>query len=405
MNIDIKASTEDGTVFNIPLNTSSTASDYDFIKFVSHNDTAKTIEQINAFKGITLNIELKVDEKTLVKIATDYGRLEGRGIANNLKLNINSLGDFEMLGDFLISSGKFEFTAKDFISKNFTVDQGGTIRWTGNPSNADINMKAIYEVRTDVANLYQAAGLQLPSGNQQKLVQAELILTHTLLQPKIDFDFTFPTDPSIKDDLATYLTDESNRNQQALSLIIRRQFATGTGSNLTNQVAQTAEQALSEFAFNKINTFISQSNIKNVDINIRSTSDASATLRFFHDRLVLNGSLYSTSGTNNIFGNNSNSFFNTDLNSFTKDFEADYLLRSDGRLRAKYSYRVLNSTTLSLYNPLSVQYVNGLGLVYQRDFETFGEFFRALFRRRRNTTTGTTGTPNPTNNDDKEQDN
>jgi len=399
MNINIKASTEDGTVFNIPLNTSSTASDYDFIRFVSHNDTTKVIEQPNAFKGITLSIDLKVDEKTLVKISTDYGRLEGRGTANDLKLNINSLGDFEMFGDFLISSGKFEFTAKDFISKNFTVNQGGTIRWTSNPGNADINLKAIYEVRTDIANLYKAAGQASPTGSQQKLVQAELILTHTLLQPKIQFDFSFPTDPQIKDDLATYLTDESNRNQQALSLIVRRQFATGTPDNLTNQVTQTAEQALSEFAFNKLNTFISQSNIKNVDINIRSTSDASATLHFFNDRLVLNGSLYNSNGTNNLFGGSSGNFFNTDIASFTKDFEADFLIRKDGRLRAKYSYRVLSGTTLDLYNNLNVQYVNGIGLVYQRDFNTFGEFFRAIFSRgghRRTSDSGsqTTGTPN-----------
>ena len=384
MNITIKASTEDGTIFNIPLNTSSTANDYDFIRFVAHNDTTKIVEQPNAFKGITLNIELTVDEKTLVKITTDYGLLEGRGTANNLKLNINSLGDFEMFGDFLISSGKFEFTAKDFISKNFTVNQGGTIRWTSNPGNADINLKAIYEVRTDVANLYQAAGLQPPPGTLQKLVQAELILTHTLLQPKIDFDFTFPTDPSIKDDLGTYLTDENNRSQQALSLIIRRQFSSGSANNLTDQVAQTAEQALSEFAFNKLNTFISQSNIKNVDINIRSTSDASATLRFFNDRLILNGSLYSTNGTNNLFGNNSATFFNADINNFTKDFEADYLIRKDGRLRGRYSYRALNSTTLNSINALDVQYVNGIGLIYQRDFDTPGEFFRSIFRRRRN---------------------
>ena len=384
MNINIKASTEDGTVFNIPLNTSSTANDYDFIRFVGHNDTTKIVEKPNAFKGITLNIELTVDEKTLVRITTDYGLLEGRGTATNLKLNINSLGDFEMFGDFLISSGKFEFTAKDFISKNFSVNQGGTIRWTSNPGNADINLKAIYEVRTDVSNLYQAAGLQPPPGTLQKLVQAELILTHTLLQPKIDFDFNFPTDPSIKDDLGTYLTDENNRSQQALSLIIRRQFSSGTSNNLTDQVAQTAEQALSEFAFNKLNTFISQSNIKNVDINIRSTSDASATLRFFNDRLILNGSLYSTNGTNNLFGNNSATFFNADINNFTKDFEADYLIRKDGRLRARYSYRALNSTTLNSINALDVQYVNGIGLIYQRDFDNPGEFFRSIFRRRRN---------------------
>jgi hypothetical protein len=69
-----------------------------------------------------------------------------------------------MFGDFLISSGKFEFTAKDFISKNFTVNQGGTISWTSNPANADINLKAIYEVRTDIANC-----IRLPVYNRRRV--------------------------------------------------------------------------------------------------------------------------------------------------------------------------------------------------------------------------------------------
>jgi len=125
MNIDIKAKTQAGTVFNIPLNTSTTVGDYDFIKFVAHNDTAKAAgPTARAFNGITLNFDLSVDEKTTVKITTDYGVLEGSGQANNLKLNINSLGDFDMFGDFLITSGKFEFTAKNFISKNFTGKPG-----------------------------------------------------------------------------------------------------------------------------------------------------------------------------------------------------------------------------------------------------------------------------------------
>ena len=237
MKIDITAKTEAGTVFNIPLNTSSTVGDYDFIKFVSHKDTAKQQTLASkAFDGVTLNFDLTVDESTVVKISTDYGVLEGSGQAKDLKLNINSLGDFEMFGDFLISSGKFEFTAKDFISKNFTVNQGGTIRWTGDPSNATINLNAIYEVRTDIEPLYQAAGSQSPKGHALELVQANLILTKSLLQPAIDFDFNFPLDPSIKDDLGNYLSDINNRSQQALSIIVRRQFSNGANNNLTNQV-------------------------------------------------------------------------------------------------------------------------------------------------------------------------
>ena len=124
MNINIKAKTLAGTVFNIPLNTSYTVGEYDFIRFVSHKDSTKTTISKNAFDGVTLNLNLTVDEKTIVKITTDYGVLEGSGTTNNLNLNINSLGDFNMYGDFLISTGKFEFTAKNFISKNFNGEPG-----------------------------------------------------------------------------------------------------------------------------------------------------------------------------------------------------------------------------------------------------------------------------------------
>jgi hypothetical protein len=381
MNIDIKAQTDAGTIFNIPLNTSSTVSDNDFITYVNHNNPSQAVNvQPKAFNGVTLNFDLSADEKTTVKITTDYGVLEGNGQARDLKLNINSLGDFEMFGDFLISSGKFEFTAKNFISKNFLVNQGGTIRWTGDPSNATINLNAIYEVRTDIAPLYQAAGSQSPKGHSLELVQAELILTKSLLQPVIDFDFNFPLDPSIKDDLSNYLSDVNNRSQQALSIIVRRQFANGANNNLTNQVLGTAGEAVSEFAFNRLNSLIAQSNVKNFDLNIRSFNDASASFRI-KDRFIVTGSLFnSTIGSSDLFFQNSTSFFNSNFNQLTKDFEAQYLIRKNGDLSAKYSYRVLNSTTLSTLDNLSVQYVNGVGLTYQRDFDTFGEFLRNFFK-------------------------
>lgn len=385
MKIDIKAKTEEGTVFNIPLNSSSTASNYDFITYISR-DSSKNVKKERSFNGVTLNFDLTIDEKTLVKITTDYGQLEGSGTASNLQLNINSSGDFEMRGDYLISNGKFEFTAQNFISKNFQVNQGGTIRWTGDPSNAEINLKAIYQVRTDINDLYKAAGLSNAQGSQQKLVEAELLLTKSLTHPDIDFNFNFPNDPSIKDELAAYLNDATNRNQQALSLIVRRKFATGTGGeNLTKEVGSTAQDAISEFAFNKLNNFISQSNIKNLDLNIRSFNDASASLRLFKNRLVLNGSLYNNQVGNDLFNQNSATLFSSNFSNYTKDFEAQYLISKDGKLTAKYSYRALNSTTLNTINDqLGLQYVNGLGLVYQQDFDSFSEFLRNIFNRRRN---------------------
>jgi hypothetical protein len=216
-----------------------------------------------------------------------------------------------------------------------------------------------------------------------------MILTKSLIHPNIDFNFNFPTEPNIKDDLATYLSDVNNRNQQALSIIVRRNFAPGTGNSLTNEALSTAGSAVSEFAFNKLNSLISQSNIKNVDLNIRSYNDASASVRLFNERLRLNGSLFTNSGNGDVFNFNNN-LLNSGFSNLTKDFEASYLIRPDGDLRARYSYRVLNTTTLNTYigsDGFTAQYVNGIGLVYQRDFDTVGEFFRNMFtfgnRRRR----------------------
>ena len=180
--------------------------------------------------------------------------------------------------------------------------------------------------------------------------------------------------------MSTYLADENNRSQQALSIIVRRNFSNGANSNLTNQVLGTAGEAVSEFAFNKVNSFISQSNIKGFDLNIRSFNDFSASYRI-KDRLVFTGSLFNTTSASNDLFQNSASVFNSNFNVLTKDFEAQYLIRKEGNLSARYSYRFLNSTTLNAINDqLNEDYVNGIGLIYQKDFDSFAEFIKSIFK-------------------------
>jgi hypothetical protein len=242
-------------------------------------------------------------------------------------------------------------------------------------------MTAIYELRTDVTPLYAAAG-QVSQSKQATsiiLVQAELILTKSLLAPVISFDFNFPTNPSIKDDLGAYLNDDFNRNQQAVSVIVTRNFWNGS---LTNQASTTAETAASELAFSKLNAIISQSNaIKNFDLNIRSFNDASASLRLLNERVILQGSLFTNTGYgNNQLFNNQTTIFNSSFNQLSKDFSAQYQILKNGDLSARYSYRQLSTTELNIIDAITAQYVNGVGLVYQRDFDTFGEFLRNIFK-------------------------
>jgi hypothetical protein len=164
---------------------------------------------------------------------------------------------------------------------------------------------------------------------------------------------------------------------------MRRNFASGTGSTgpITSQALNIGGQAATEFLFDKLNTLIAQSNaVRNLDLSIRSFNDASASLHILNDRVILSGTLYNAVNTTDPLNNYNTSLFNSNFNSLYKDFSAQYLILKNGNLNARYSYRLLNSTTLnSIDSQIGAQYVNGVGLVYQRDFDTFGEFLRNIF--------------------------
>ena len=41
--------------------------------------------------------------------------------------------DFNLFGNYEVTSGEYLFTLKDFINKKFNVKPGGTITWFGDP--------------------------------------------------------------------------------------------------------------------------------------------------------------------------------------------------------------------------------------------------------------------------------
>lgn len=376
MSIQIDAKTEAGTVFNIPLNSSATVGSTDFITFVA-KDSSLNKPRETSFNGLTMNFQLEVDEASEVNIFTELGRLSGRGKAKYLTLNITSLGDFEMYGDYLISSGKFEFTAQDFINKIFKISEGGSIRWTGNPTEAAINLKALYEVRASLRPLYIAAGR--PPQEQRVPVEAVMNLSGPLMTPVISFDLNFPSDAYIKDELQSYLSDVNNTNQQALSLIVRRSFAEGSNSDLKGIAASTFISAGTELVFNQLNTIITQSlNLNTVDFNIRSLNDASATFRLLNDRLVLTGGI-----TDRTYREDSFADFNLLGNSsVARDVEALYLIRKDGSLVIRASNKLNNRNPFLNMNSAG-EYVSALGLVYRKDFDNFAELLGYMIGRNR----------------------
>jgi len=368
IDINIKARSEDNTTISIPFNSAMTVSESDFIYFVSKDSTINKENASRYFlKGMTMNMDLELTPSAEVNLQTDIGSLKGTG-TGEISLKISSLGDFEMFGDYAINSGKFHFTAQDFINKYFDIKQGGTIRWTGSPSVATVNITAVYQQRTSIGDLYNAAGRA--GTDERVLAQADMIIKGTLSQPDVSFDLNFPQTPYVKDELQAYFSDANNVNQQALSLIIRRSFTTGNSGEIGREVNNTLLSAGTEIAFNQLNNILAQSlNINFLDFNIRSLNDASASFRFFDDRLVLTGGIVDRRNIQT-----------TDLTFFSNqvatDAELTYKIRRDGSLMFR-AYNRLNTRNI-LFTPTD-DYINAVGLVYRQEFNTLGEFWRKMW--------------------------
>jgi len=373
MFIDIDARTEKGTVFNLPLNSSETISDKDFISFVS-KDTTQVVKRNNRFNGLTMNFKLKVDPNSTANIFTELGKLSGKGNAE-LELGIKSSGDFEMKGDYIIESGVFDFTAQEVINKRFEIRQGGSIRWTGNPTTAQINLKAVYALRTNLKDLYAAANRdQANNTNESLLTEVEMGLGGLLLKPEIKLDIFFPANPAKKDEFQSYFNDGNNLDRQALSLIIQRRFAPGTGSeNIGQQLGSVGRNTAQELIFNQFNNLLSSLNLNFVDFNFRSLSEASASFKFFNDRIILNAGLVNnnsntTDFTPSLFGNN-----------VGREVEILGLIKKDGTLTGKLANKP--PTRQSVFaNPGVDPNVNvtSLGIVYSQQFDTFSEFIKKI---------------------------
>ncbi|WP_316821718.1 translocation/assembly module TamB domain-containing protein [Pedobacter gandavensis] len=373
MYIDIDAKTEKGTVFNLPLNSSETVSSKDFITFVS-KDTINTVKKQNSFDGLTMNLKLDVDPNSVANIFTSLGNLSGRGNATDLTLKINSQGDFDMSGDYIIENGSFDFTAQEVINKKFNIRQGGTIRWTGNPAMAQIQLKAIYSLRTSLRDLYTAANRDGNNKDERVLTEVEMGLSGLLLKPDIKLDIFFPSNPAIKEEMQAYFNDSNNLNLQALSLIIRRSFAPGTGNeDLGKQLTSGVTSTATELLFNQLNNVLSSLNLDFVDFNVRSLTEANASFRLFNDRVILNAGIVNRGSTNDL------SLDGFSRNNVGGEVEILGLIKKDGTLIGKLSNKPPTQQTIFTTSGINQNNnVTALGLVYTQQFDSFREFLRKI---------------------------
>jgi hypothetical protein len=393
--IDVRATSEAGTRLALPLDNAAKAQQASYIKFVNRNlpDSVRRRQALAAatieaqdkvdLSGIRLNMNLTVTPDAYLEILLDESTGDViRGTATGqLRLNIDTRGDFNMYGQVEIVRGAYNFTLQGLVNKEFLVRPGGTVTWNGDPLDGQMNVAATYTQRTSVAPV-------VPGNSSIVPVTAVVNLTGPLLQPVLKLALEFDDAPgSLQTDLATFIAflrnDDQELSRQVFSLLVFRTLSpinssTLSGITLAGQGGAGAVQSsLGQILSSQLGQLTSQidQNLE-IDFNINGLSaDQLAALQLRLSYSFLNGRLRLTreGGITNGASNNLNP--NTGLpyqNSLLGDFSLEYFLRPDGKFRAKLRYETTPRDNLvtTVNQPRA-----GVSLVHTKDFNNLRELF------------------------------
>ena len=370
--IDVLAETEPGTVFYVPIDDSETLGDISYVHFLSPKEKEAKIkgEIVGSgdIKGLSVNFDLDIDADALIEVVVDQENgsvLKGRG-GGLLLIELDTNGKFKMYGDYSVYDGTFLFKYGGIVQKEFIVSEGSNIIWDGVPTEAQLDISAIYRAEANPSIL-----LENPSINRKIPVDVVINLTEELLQPKITFDIEFPNiSSSVTSELEFRLNDRNTRELNAISLVSQGVFLSETSISTAaavNNLLETTSSVLSDILFSDDDSIF--------DVGIDLVQGDNSPIVQSSGRV---GFTLSTQITNRVLINGKLGVPTGGLSEsiIVGDVEVDFLLNEEGSLRAK----VFNRQSDVQFVGENEQYTQGVGISYAVDFNSFKELMSKIFK-------------------------
>ncbi len=275
-NISIDATTGRETRLFIPLSSTTESQGANFINYkpkvpdtVAANDKTNSLTT-DELKGLNLEMNLTVTEDAEVQLIFDEKAgdiIKGRG-EGDITLAINRAGEFKMYGSYQIRRGEYLFTLLNWVNKPFTVLDGGTINWYGDPYGAQISLDAVYEETTSLYNLLRDEIELIPSAASEAGKATRVVVTMhlkgDLMKPNITFDLDFPNISSqlktLADNRLRLLRQDQNElNRQVFGLVVVGSFLpSNTGSFIQNSAyLASAFNTLTQVLSNQLSNYLS----------------------------------------------------------------------------------------------------------------------------------------------------
>ena len=315
---------------------------------------------------LRLKINAQPDVEAFVEIDKAGGNvLSGHG-NGNISMEVSE-DIFNINGDYTITSGNYRFVAMGLVGKDFTIQDGSSIRFNGDIMESTLDINAIYKTKASLSTLIS----DTTSVTTRRVVECGIGIKDKLMSPQLSFSIEIPDlDPTIKSRVESALSTEDKVQKQFLALIISNNFLPDEQSGIVNNTS-ALYSSVSEMMSNQINTIFQKLNIPldlglNYQPNERGNDifDVAVTTQLFNNRVIVNGNIgnrqYSSgSGQNEVAG----------------DIDIEIKLDRSGAFRLNLFSHSADQHTNYLDNTQR----NGIGITYQTEFNSFRKFIRNIF--------------------------
>lgn len=323
--------------------------------------------------GIKLRVNASQGTEAYVEIDRSAGNvLNGRG-QGTIDIEVRPARDlFTINGDYTLLSGNFHFNAMDIAKRDFTISEGSSVRFNGDVMDSDLDIKGIYSTKASVATLIA----DTTSVSARRVVNCGIGVSGKLREPKLSFSIDVPDlDPTTKSRVETALNTDDKVQRQFLSLLISGSFMPDEQSGVVNN-SNMLYSNVAEIMAGQLNNILQKLDIPlDLGLNYQSSEsgtnifDVAVSTQLFNNRVIVNGNV-----GNREYNNSSSS--GADV---VGNLDIEIKLDKSGQLRMN----IFSHSADDYTNYLDNTQRSGVGIAYQKEFNTFREFIRNLFSSRK----------------------
>jgi len=362
---------------------------------------ADSLKTENKIKGMDVSVNIEVSKEAKMSVVIDKANGDFVKLQGDAELTggIDPSGKVTLVGVYEVEKGSYDMTVS-LLKRQFEIQKGSTITWTGEPTAATLDITAVYKTETAPLDLVQQqisgeSAAMLNQYKQRMEFNTLLQMKGELLKPVISFDIT--TDEknnsistNVKDvvdqKLTQLRTNENEMNKQVFALLLLNRFI---GENPFESSAglsteAMARQSVSKILSQQLNNLASDL-VKGVDLNLdlESSEDYSTgnkntrtDLNVDISKKLLNDRLKVSVGSN--FGLEGDARQNENTTNIAGDVTVDYSLSKDGRYMLR-AYRK-NEYQVALQGQIVE---TGLGFIITLDYDKFREIFQSAKKEKR----------------------